>query len=127
MLTTSTASDRLPSPLGSKAKSMPCMRATTLQELETALHTLTAYSLAPGATPCAPAMMLEVCVPCPPAHGAGMACGPQSIGSGSGWRTPGFGQCSPRKSKPPMTLEVGKSPSSVVVLASLMLVPYAAV
>src|SRR3989442_4040118 len=127
MLITSTASDKLPSPLGSRAKSMPWIRATPLQAVETELHTLTAYSLAPGATPCAPAMMLDVWVPCPPAHGAGMAAGPQSIGSGSGWRTLGFGQCSPTKSKPPITLEVGKSPSSVVVLASLTLLPYAAV
>src|SRR5437867_12924037 len=95
MLITSTASDKLPSPLGSKAKSMPWIRATPLQDVETELQTFTAYSLAPGATPCAPAMMLEVWVPCPPAHGAGIVSGPQSLGSGSGSSTRGPGQCSP--------------------------------
>src|SRR5881396_3109055 len=42
MLMTSTASEMLPSPLGSRANSIPCRRATPLQLVETALHTLTA-------------------------------------------------------------------------------------
>src|SRR6266545_2632658 len=88
MLTTSTASEMSPSPFGSRAKSIPSSSATPLQEVDTELQTFTAYSVASGATPLLPAMIEATWVPCPPAQGAGIADGPQSIGSGSGARGP---------------------------------------
>ena len=96
-----------------------------LHEVETELHTLNAYSDAPGATPLLPAMIEATCVPWPPAHGGAIADGPQSIGSGSGASAPP-GQASPTKSKPPITFEVGNRPLSVVDSGSPTTVPYAA-
>src|SRR2546428_13447497 len=120
MLTTSTASEMSPSPFGSSAKSIPSSRATPLHEEETALHTFTAYRLAPGATPLweppsFPPMMSATWDPWPPAQGGPIAAGPQSIGSGSptmhillGKRLQcagaGLGQTSPTHSNQPTTL-----------------------
>ena len=87
--------------------------------------------------PSLPAMMSDTCVPWLPAHGAGIAAGPQSIGSGSGRRQVrglplasrpqsaafGVGHTSPTKSNLPTTLAVGNSPSVVVFLASDVVVP----
>src|SRR5262245_7459451 len=112
-----------PSPFGSSAKSTASSNATPLQAVETVEHTLIAINFAPGATPLAgptPAMMSETWLPCPPAHGAGIVDVPQSIGSGSGDRQTfgspfgsvphlaalAFGQDSPTKSKPSITLPV---------------------
>ena len=87
MLMMSTASSIAPSPFGSSAKSMPRSSASPLQEVATALQTLTAIRLAPGATPPSPAMMSATCVPWPWS----------SIGSGSSERA-AFGHAPPTKS-----------------------------
>src|SRR5204863_3820379 len=137
---TSARSLMSPSPFGSSAKSTPSSRATPLHADDVVAQTLIASNFAPGATPLAgptPAMMSDTCVPWPPAHGAGMADVPQSIGSGSGDRQTfafplesvphftafGCGHESPTKSVPPITLLVGNSPSLVVLRGSDVVVP----
>src|SRR3989442_6222255 len=139
MLTTSTASDISPSPLGSRAKSIPSSIAMPLHAFETALQTFTAYRLAPGATPLweppsFPPMMSATWDPWPPAQGGPIAAGPQSIGSGSptmhillGKRLQcagsGLGQTSPTKSNPPTPFAVGNNPSRVLFCELEVLVP----
>ena len=84
MLMTSAASAVEPSPLRSIAKSMPWIRATPEHAVESCEQTVTASSLASGATPFLPAMMSATCVPCEPSQVSLMAPGPHGIGSGSG-------------------------------------------
>src|SRR6266508_2556094 len=122
MLTTSTASEMSPSPFGSRAKSMPCNSAAPLHAVDTELQTLDTYRVASVATPLLPAMIEETWVPCPPAHGAGIAAGPQSIGSGSGATEP-IGHASPTKSNPPATFAVGNKPSLVALRGSVTEAP----
>src|SRR6266542_673100 len=106
--------------------------ATPLQAFETELQTLAAMMLAPGAIPLCvssvlwPAMMSDVCVPCPPAQGGVIVGPPQPIGSSSGESGP-LGQASPTKSYPLTTLAVGKRASRLLFAGSAVDVPYAAV
>ena len=121
MLMMSTRSDVSPSPFGSAAYSMPCNSATPLQELVTALQTLTAYSLTFGATPAVPPMMSATWVPWLPAQS--MTVGPQSIGSASGASGTVAARLRPRNRGPATTRAVGKSPSRVVLRGSVVDVP----
>src|SRR5688572_7904042 len=148
MLITSTASDMLPSLLGSSARFIALSNATPLHEVDTALHALSATINASGATPGpfglgaprdSPAMMSETCDPWPPVHvpgppdGAGFGFGlaPQSIGSSSGVggsavvpaSGPSNGHASPTKSQPSMTFAVGKSASLSLLSASFVFAP----